>query len=49
MVTPTVIDGQGGLGGDRITVGILGHALHLALVPLLPDGFYPEEGAALEV
>ena len=46
---PTVIDGEGGLGGDRITVGILGHALHLALVSLLPDRFYPEQGAALEV
>ena len=46
---PTIIDDEGGIGGDRITVGILGHALHLALVSLLPDRFYPEQGAALEV
>ena len=45
----TVVYGEGGLGGDRVTVGILGHALHLALVPLLPDRLYPEQGAALEV
>ena len=49
LVRPTVVNGEGGLGGDRITVSILRDALHLALVPLLPDRLYPEKGAALEV
>ena len=48
-ISITVVNGEGGLGRDRVTVSILRHALHLALVSLLPDWFYPEEGAALEV
>ena len=48
-ISITVVNGEGGLGRDRVTVSILSHTLHLALVSLLPDWFYPEEGAALEV